>query len=50
MELKENGELYGVPKEVGEFTFTVIMEVDSDFSSSIPLLYILISSSRKEIL
>ena len=34
MELKENGELYGVPKEVGEFTFTVIMEVDSDFSSS----------------
>lgn len=29
MELKSNGELYGVPKETGEFTFTVRMEVKS---------------------
>lgn len=31
MEILENGELYGVPQETGEFTFTVSME--NDFSS-----------------
>ncbi len=29
MELKENGELYGVPKETGDFEFTVVMKNDS---------------------
>ncbi len=31
MEILDNGELYGVPQETGEFTFTVAME--NDFSS-----------------
>ena len=36
MEVKENGEIYGVPLETGEFTFTVLMDnsygsFDSDF-------------------
>lgn len=35
MELKENGELYGVPTETGDFTFTVYMENSYDsFSPS----------------
>lgn len=34
MELKENGEIYGVPKESGEFTFTVRLRNEfSSFSS-----------------
>ncbi len=34
MELKENGEIYGVPKEAGEFTFTVrLRNAFSDFKS-----------------
>lgn len=35
VELKPNGEIYGVPKETGEFTFTVTMEnSESRFSGS----------------
>lgn len=35
MEVKSNGEIYGVPKEAGEFTFTVKMENSyTSFSSS----------------
>lgn len=30
MEIKPNGELYGVPTETGEFTFTVVMENSAD--------------------
>lgn len=35
MELRPNGEIYGVPTETGEFTFTVIMKnSENSFSSS----------------
>ncbi len=30
IELRESGELYGVPKETGDFEFTVVMENDPD--------------------
>lgn len=34
MEIKSNGEIYGVPKETGSFTFTVRMQNGSRFSYS----------------
>lgn len=34
MEIKKNGELYGVPTEAGEFKFTVCMKNSSKFSDS----------------
>lgn len=33
MELKKNGELYGVPKEAGEFKFEVTMELEGNSNS-----------------
>lgn len=34
MEIKQNGEIYGVPKETGSFTFTVRMRNSGRFSNS----------------
>lgn len=41
MEMKPNGELYGVPKETGEFTFTVVMENQADVFTESSMTYTL---------
>lgn len=42
MEVKPNGELYGVPTETGEFTFTVRMSNSSDYFSDSIMTYTLV--------
>lgn len=41
VELKQNGEIYGVPKETGSFTFTVRMESSSHYFNSVTATYTL---------
>lgn len=46
MEVKANGEIYGVPLETGEFTFTVLMESsNSSFSESIKTYTLIVAEN-----
>lgn len=48
MEMRPNGELYGVPRETGEFTFTVVMENLSDVFTESSMTYTLIVNENTD--
>lgn len=49
MIVKPNGEIYGVPTETGEFTFTVVMENSSDEFSDSRMTYTLIVEENTDL-